>query len=157
MFKLFTIGYEGASIEDFVGTLQSMGVDLLLDVRELPISRRAGFSKRSLQQHLADAGIDYQHERSLGSPKPVRDELKRTGNYETFFRKFDIHLRSQQETLDRLTTDLRGSVALMCFERDYRECHRSAVARELGNLAGLKPVHIGVQGNEQRKTYKAAV
>lgn len=157
MTKIFTIGYEGADIDDFVETLQLMGIATLLDVREMPISRRKGFSKNKLNERLAEAGIHYRHEKRLGSPKPVRDELKASGNYDQFFHDFGIHLQLQTGLLRELAEELEGSVALMCFERNYRECHRSVVAAALGKLVGKKPKHLGVQGNAQREVYKAAL
>ena len=156
MNRIYTIGYEGASIEDFVATLELMKVDLLLDVRELPISRRRGFAKRALSQALAEAGISYRHEKRLGSPKPIRDRLKKDRNYEIFFRDYGQHLREQSPLVEGLAQELTGTVALMCFERDHNECHRKAVADALAALTDTKPTHLGVQGYEQRKAYEAA-
>ena len=69
---LTTIGYEGASLPAFLATLKDAGVTRLLDIRELPISRRKGFSKTPLSQALAGVGIEYQHERALGAPRSIR-------------------------------------------------------------------------------------
>ena len=71
MDKLFTIGYEGADLKEFLTVLKNAGTDVLLDVRELPMSRRKGFSKNALKAALAEVGIDYRHEKRLGSPKDV--------------------------------------------------------------------------------------
>ncbi|MEW8439700.1 MAG: DUF488 domain-containing protein [Candidatus Thiodiazotropha taylori] len=157
MTHIFTIGYEGANIDDFIKTLRCMGVNTLLDVREIPISRKKGFSKTRLREELIRAGIYYRHEKMLGSPKPVRDKLKISGDYTLFFREFDRHLKQQDDLLEILADDLQGSVALMCYERNYQECHRSSVARALGDLVGVEPKHIGVQGSEQRKAYKMSI
>ena len=77
--RLWTIGYERhrthASLTE---ALHGAGVERLLDVRELPLSRRRGFSKRALAAALGAAGIRYDHERALGNPKPLRD-LYRSG------------------------------------------------------------------------------
>jgi uncharacterized protein (DUF488 family) len=143
--RIITIGYEGASIADFIGTLTTLGVTTLLDIRELPISRRKGFAKTALSEHLARAGIAYRHERDLGSPRDIRNRLREDGSYERFFRDFGRDLATQRELLASLADELTGTVALLCYERDHRECHRKSVAAALEKLTGLTPKHHGVQ------------
>ena len=83
--RIFTIGYEGATVGEFLSALQSAGVERVIDVRAVPNSRRPGFSKTPLRNALAEAGIDYVHLRALGTPADGRaaaragrkDELKR--------------------------------------------------------------------------------
>lgn len=142
---LLTIGYEGASLGDFISTLKAAKVTTLLDVRELAISRRKGFSKRALAEALEGAGIQYRHERDLGSPKPIRHQLHLDGDYTEFFSAFTSYLKSQKPLLKRLSTELGGNVALMCFERDPTTCHRSIVAKHLEPLVQLKTKHLGVK------------
>lgn len=156
MEKIYTIGYEAAAIDDFVATLRLMDVDLLLDVRELPISRRRGFAKVALKEALADAGIAYHHEKRLGSPKPIRDRLKKDWKYDIFFKDYGQHLEEHGSLMAALAKDLSGNVALMCFERNYKECHRRVVAAAFSELTGIQPIHLGVQSREQRKAYQAA-
>ena len=141
---LFTIGYEGAELADFIATLRQAGVTTLLDVRELPLSRKKGFSKRALGEAMLAAGIAYRHERDLGSPKTIRQRLHSDGDYEQFFESFSTYLRQQRPLLKELAGSLGGKVALMCFERDPATCHRSVVARQLELLVGLKTKHLGV-------------
>lgn len=150
--KLLTIGYEKTSLNDFIATLKAAGVTTLLDVRELPISRRKGFSKRALSEAVIAAGIDYRHERDLGSPKTIRAQLHADGDYPEFFASFTAYLKSQKPLLKALTTELDGAVALMCFERDAATCHRSIVARHLEYLTGLTTKHLEVTsgGNAKR-------
>jgi uncharacterized protein (DUF488 family) len=143
--RLLTIGYEGASITDFIGTLAALRVTTLLDIRELPISRRKGFAKTALTKHLSRAGIAYRHERDLGSPRDIRNRLREDGSYERFFRDFDRYLTTQRELLASLADELTGTVALLCYERDHRECHRKSVAAALEKLTGITPKHHGVQ------------
>lgn len=149
--KIVTIGYEGADFDDFLATLEQIGVTTLLDIRELPISRRPGFAKTALREGLAGIGIDYRHEPRLGSPKSIRHQLRDDGDYKRFFRDFDRYLGKQGELLDTLADELTGTVALLCYERDYTTCHRKSVADALGTITGLKPKHQGVQGHAQRK------
>jgi len=70
--KIFTIGYEGATVPEFVATLGSAGVQRVIDIRALPNSRRPGFSKTPLRNALAEADIDYVHLRALGTPAEGR-------------------------------------------------------------------------------------
>jgi uncharacterized protein (DUF488 family) len=117
----------------------------------LPISRRRGFAKTALREGLISIGIDYRHEPRLGSPKPIRHQLRDDGDYKKFFRDFDRYLSKQDDLLDTLASELTGTVALLCYERDYTTCHRRSVADALGKLTGLTPKHQGVQGHAQRK------
>jgi len=157
MTGLFTIGYEGANLADFLTTLRAASVTTLLDVRELPISRRMGFSKSALGEALRAAGIAYQHERLLGSPRDVRHRLKATGDMKTFLSDYEVHLAQQTGLLDELASTLNGNVALMCYERDARHCHRRVVARELRCRFGIEPRHLGVrkdQGDSKREAVR---
>lgn len=148
MRKLFTIGYEGANPKDFIRTLQEAKVTMLLDVREIPISRRRGFSKSALRDSLEQVGIDYQHEKLLGSPKTTRHRLREDKNYQRFFKDFDRHLNEQWDLLESLSEALKGNIALMCYEKDYRICHRTAVANALGSITGKSITHLGVHAYE---------
>ena len=141
---LFTIGYENSTLGDFIATLRAARVTLLLDVRELPLSRKKGFSKRALSEAVQGVGISYRHERDLGSPKTLRQQLHSDGDYAQFFSSFSKYLKQQSPLLTELATNLHGNVALMCFERDPATCHRSIVARQLELLVGLKTKHLGV-------------
>ncbi|MBK8453089.1 MAG: DUF488 domain-containing protein [Thiofilum sp.] len=143
--NIFTIGYEGANIDDFIATLKVYGIDTLLDVREIAMSRRKGFAKTALRNCLEAHGIYYQHEKQLGSPKDIRDRLRADGNYEKYFADFNDYLETQTLLLKNLTIQLKGNVALMCYERDYKTCHRSSVATKLTQLIGGTPKHLGVR------------
>jgi uncharacterized protein (DUF488 family) len=145
MTGLFTIGYEGAHLADFLGRLQAVGISVLVDVRELPLSRRRGFSKTQLAGLLEQHGIRYMHKRELGAPREIRHELRETGDYRAYFARFNAYLKTQRKALEDLIEECVGGVALMCFERDPTECHRSAVARELGKLTDLSPIHLDVE------------
>jgi len=149
--KIITIGYEAADFDDFLNTLDVLDVTVLLDIRELPISRRPGFAKTALRKGLAGVGIDYRHEPRLGSPKVIRHRLRDDGDYKRFFRDFERYLNQQEDLLDTLTSELTGTIALLCYERDHTTCHRLSVANALGKLTGLTPKHHGVQGHAQRQ------
>ena len=149
---LFTIGYEGVSLDDFLATLENSAIDVLLDIREFPVSRRKGFSKNALSEALAEVDINYRHERSLGSPKAIRHKFRVDGNHQAFFRAFDRHLLRQNSLLQELAEGLKGNVVLMCYEKDHIQCHRSSVAKALAEISGLEPTHLEVKPNEQGKS-----
>jgi len=144
MKKLFTIGYQGTTLHDFMRALKTAKVNVLLDIRELPISRRKGFAKTALRDALAEGGIHYRHEKQLGSPKIIRHRLRADGDYARFFREFDQHLAQQSALLKTLAAELKGNVALMCYEKNYEECHRLSVAHALAKLLDKKPIHLGM-------------
>ena len=96
---LATIGYESADLADFIATLRHAGISRLIDIRELPISRRKGFAKSALSEALNHAGIGYIHLRGLGDPKEGR-EAARAGNLAQFRRVFGKHMKSERAQAD---------------------------------------------------------
>lgn len=139
---LYTIGYERADLSGFIDTLKNAGVDILLDVRAAPHSRRPGFSKKELARALEDAGMEYRHEGELGVPKRLRDKVRSDGDYDDFFDQYARLLEGREELMRDLAQSLDGSVALMCYERDHRICHRQMAADRLAFLTGLEPGHL---------------
>lgn len=142
--RLLTIGYEGASLTEFLATLKAAHVKLLLDVRELPLSRRKGFSKCALAAALASAGITYQHDRALGAPRHIRHRLREDGDLPRYFADFREYLATQAAHLSSLARAIAEPVALLCYERNPAECHRSVVASALAKRLGCKVEHLQV-------------
>jgi len=132
--KIFTIGYEGTTMDAFLATLREAGVEQVIDVRALPLSRRPGFSKNILAATLKDSGIGYVHLKALGTPKPGRDAAKK-GDWLTMERVYEgqLHLPEAQAQAAQLR-DLAAekTSALLCFERDPKHCHRTMLLREEG-------------------------
>ncbi|MDP4301848.1 DUF488 domain-containing protein [Leptothrix discophora] len=127
---LYTFGYEGLTIEAFIERLQQARVQLIVDVRELPLSRKKGYSKTAFRAALAAAGIDYQHRPALGCPKPVRDRYKADGDWQAYTHSFLAYLSTQAPEIDALSrTALARQACLVCFEADFGFCHRTYVAR----------------------------
>lgn len=144
---LSTIGYESAQLSHFIGTLQTAGVEILVDVRDRAQSRRKGFSKTALSDALKAAGIDYLHLRELGDPKAGR-EAARAGEWKKFRKIYDEVVASiaAQEALDEIELIVEKQHAcLLCYERDPGTCHRSIVADIVAGRIGLKPQHLGVR------------
>ncbi len=115
---------------------------MLLDIRELPISRRKGFSKTPLSQALTAAGIHYQHERALGAPRAVRHRLREDKDFRRYFNGFREYLATQEMLLDQLARTLTGRVALLCFERNPAECHRSVVVAAIARRLKMDFRHL---------------
>ncbi|MEQ1818377.1 MAG: DUF488 domain-containing protein [Terricaulis sp.] len=144
MTKLYTIGYEKVGQADFVAALKSAKVKTLVDVREIANSRRAGFSKKSLAAALDEAGIAYIHMKTLGTPKLGR-EAARKGDTPTMTRIFEAKLVEPESQLALAeTADLakRGPTCIMCLEHDWRDCHRTIVARHIEDEFGITPEHL---------------
>lgn len=141
---LYTIGYEGTDIDRFVATLKAAGVERLADVRAVAISRKKGFSKKSLSARLQDEGIEYIHFVDLGDPKPGR-EAARAGQHKQFRAIYCAHLESEDalSSLEELTAAAQEKpTCLMCFERDPATCHRSIVAQEMVRSVGFKVLDL---------------
>ena len=142
--KIWTIGYERVGVPDFVAALQAAKVKTLIDVRDVANSRRAGFSKKALTASLDEAGIAYVHMKALGTPKAGR-EAARKGDVKTMHRIFEAKLaepESQLALAEAAGLAKHGRICLMCLEHDWRDCHRSIVARHLEKKYGIKPTHL---------------
>jgi uncharacterized protein (DUF488 family) len=130
--QLFTIGYEGTNIDTFVAYLLANNIDCILDIRQLPFSRKPGFSKTELAQRPNRAKIDYVHLADLGTPKPIRENLKSTRDYLTFFKTMDAYLANKKDAIEAAYNYvINHTCCLMCFERLAAECHRKIVARRI--------------------------
>ena len=130
--EIVSIGYEGRDVEALIRQLQSLRVDVLVDVRLNPISRKRGMSKVALREALEAHGIRYVHHRELGNPKDNRDGY-RSGDHAAY-RRFEQLLESPaaEGALQHVTELLDGEcVALLCFERDHSQCHRALVVQAL--------------------------
>ena len=144
MTKIWTIGYEKVGVPDFIATLKDAKIKTLIDVREVANSRRAGFSKKSLAASLDAAGIAYIHMKALGTPKAGR-EAARKGDTKTMTRIFEGKMAEPESQLALAeTAEIAGKAraCLMCLEHDWRECHRTIVARHLTEDFGLTPVNL---------------
>jgi uncharacterized protein (DUF488 family) len=138
---LVTIGYQDRTVDDVIAATRAAEVKVLVDVRLTPLSRKPGLSKNGLAARLRDAGIDYVHLPQLGNPRDNRDAFRR-GDEATVAR-YRAVLRTPEgqaalEELLRLAT--HRCIALMCFEHDASECHRSMVAEALAEAGATSQV-----------------
>ncbi|PVX31060.1 DUF488 domain-containing protein [Sphingomonas pokkalii] len=144
--KIFTIGYEGTTMAEFLATLQGAGVTRIIDVRALPLSRRPGFSKSTLAASLAEAGIDYVHLKALGTPKRGRDAAKR-GDVATLRAVYDLQLGlpEAQAAAGRMRAlAAERPSALLCYERDPCHCHRTLLLAAESQGAAVEDLIAGM-------------
>lgn len=131
------MGYEGRTPKAFVDTLLRHGVTRAVDVRQLPLSRRRGFSKTALAGLLEAHGIAYSSMRDLGTPADLRHSYRDTGDFGTLKKAYLAHLRSNDPAVGDLY-DLATSdrCCLVCFEKDPARCHRSLLADRVARRNG---------------------
>lgn len=141
MRTLFTIGYEQAKPAAVLAELRQAKVDLVVDTRAVAASRRAGFSKRHLAASLDDAGINYLHLQKLGTPAEGR-EAARAGEVDELWRIYDKHIKKaepQQELAELAGLVKSGKrIALLCYCRNPKTCHRSRIVANLKKHMRLK-------------------
>ena len=144
MTPLATIGYEASTLPRVITALKAAGVDLLLDVRAVASSRKAGFSKTLLGATLEAEGIGYRHLRDLGTPKAGR-QAARAGRADQMHAIFNAHMQTDaaRAALEQaIETSLERRVCLMCFEADWRCCHRAIVADLICERTGAEILHL---------------
>jgi len=140
--RIFTIGYEGTTVSEFVAVLQEAGVKRVIDVRALPLSRRPGFSKTPLKGALEEVGIDYVHLKALGTPSEGRTAA-RAGRHEDMARIYAGQLELPEamvQSAQMLELASEKPSALLCMEREPEHCHRSLLLSAVGGDADV--VHL---------------
>jgi uncharacterized protein (DUF488 family) len=142
---LCTSGYQGQDAAAWTARLLANEIEVVVDVRDLPLSRKKGFSKSQLQFSLDEHGIRYLHLKELGNPKVYRDALRDGLDFEEFAGIFRRYLESKHATLEELS-DLATAcrVCILCFEEDPTACHRSLVAESVARRRPdvIEVVHI---------------
>ncbi len=134
---LFTIGYEGISLEAYLNKLIKSGVQLLVDVRNNPLSMKYGFSKSQLKKYCESVNIQYIHLPEVGIQSEQRQALNTQADYDKLF---DVYKKesltktqsAQQQILNLLIQHKR--IALTCFEANICQCHRKHLAEAITAL-----------------------
>ncbi|MBW2201911.1 MAG: DUF488 domain-containing protein, partial [Deltaproteobacteria bacterium] len=128
--QIYTIGYEGLNQKAFLAWLQHYEINVIADVRQLPLSRKKGFSKTSLNESLAKNNIEYISCRELGTSKEMRSKLLSTGDYKKFFEEYKNKICDKTEQINELYKIVNSGkkIALLCFEHDAHKCHRKIIA-----------------------------
>lgn len=142
--QVFSIGYELYNSNTFFLRLKRAKVDFLIDVREMPISRKRGFSKSSLIESSKRNGIEYLHLKSLGVPKNIRNQLKGSKNYEKYFKDYGKYLYYQSDSIDHLLSLIKeNTCCIMCLEHNHEGCHRNLILEELRRKKkDIEPVYL---------------
>lgn len=137
---LFTIGYEGRSIENFINTLIQNNVRMLVDVRKNPISRKFGFSKNKLKHITETSGIKYIHIPALGIESEKRAFLETPNDYRQLFIGYKNSLNTLERPLNYLYALFSASrrIALVCFEREAKMCHRHVIRDYLVRIYNIR-------------------
>ena len=131
---LFTIGYEGRALDELIAVLSSQKIDRVIDIRGLPLSRRRGFSKTPLGTALAAVGIEYLHMREAGNPyRKLKDTIPR----DELLAKYKTHFARARDAVENVAGQARGHrAALLCYEAEPAQCHRSLLAPRVAKLLG---------------------
>ncbi|RYD92173.1 MAG: DUF488 domain-containing protein [Sphingomonadales bacterium] len=127
---------------EFIAALKGAGVERLIDVRALPLSRRPGFSKNILAATLKDAGVEYVHLKNLGTPKLGRDAAKK-GDVATLEAVYETQLglpEAQAEAAQMRALAAEKPSALLCYERNPEHCHRTLLLEAEGE--GMEVVDL---------------
>jgi uncharacterized protein (DUF488 family) len=143
---LYTIGYEKARLDDVVAALMAAGVATLIDVRDRPISRRPGFSKRQLSAAVEEAGMRYVGLTALGTPPEGRLAGRRR-DWDRFWAIVEGRLTSAEAELalaQAAEIAAASPCCLLCYEADWHVCHRRRVAEILTERHGFQVHHLNV-------------
>jgi uncharacterized protein (DUF488 family) len=144
--SVYSLGYEGITLDDYVEHLKSHNITMVVDVRETPWSYKKGFSKKPLSERLKQEGIGYAHVKSAGNPSKNRKLGLPQEEVISLYRK---HLESDPSCLAEidaliLTAEPSGGVCLLCFERKPHDCHRKVILDKLlDRNARLVVRHLG--------------
>jgi uncharacterized protein (DUF488 family) len=142
--SLFTAGYEGLSLPDFLRQLKAASVEVLFDIRYRPQSRKPGFSKKKLAAACKRREIRYVHDPKLGTPPDQMAAMKEAGEYTPqIFKRYRRFLLKQVESLQTaVDVASKENTCFLCYEKDYRTCHRKIVAEEVTLRTGLPITHL---------------
>ena len=138
---LYTIGYEGVSLEAYLNKLIMNDIKVLIDVRNNPLSQKYGFSKSQLMRYCENLGIEYIHIAEVGIISSYRQELKEQKDYDLLFDSYNKNtipntLLAQERILNILIEKQR--IALTCFEANICQCHRKHLSEAITRLPGWK-------------------
>lgn len=141
---VYTAGYEGKSIDAFFNQLLKAGIELIIDVRANPISRRYGFSRRQFSEIAGRIGLVYHHHPGLGIPSEFRTDLSDYESYQRLLAMYEEKMLPEcNDEVEEVGALMQKNPAvLVCFEKDVRCCHRSRLAEAVSRNSGLEVVHL---------------
>jgi uncharacterized protein (DUF488 family) len=138
---VFSIGYEGLTIDSFLNKLIANNITVVVDVRNNPQSMKYGFSKKSFKQYIESAGMKYIHIPELGIPSAMRKGLGESVSHKALFKAYESKLLPNHETEIKQLIDLTNQnerIALVCFESDHNFCHRHTLIEHLQKNKAFK-------------------
>lgn len=141
---VYTVGYEGKSVDRFLCDLLDRGINALIDVRANPVSRKFGFSGKRTSQLCNELGLKYFHAPTLGIPGDARNDLSTFASYQRLLGRYERRLLSRQQADVEAVAGImcQQPSALMCFEDDVRCCHRSKLADAIARTSALEVIHL---------------
>lgn len=143
---VYTAGYEGKTVDEFLNLLMQSGIRRLIDVRYNPISRRYGFHKSTLSRLCDSLDIDYRHLPALGIPGSARADLGSTDRYIELFKEYRCGLRDRSDDLQTAVSLLESEPSvLVCMEANPECCHRNMLAQHLASMIDLPIQHLGYE------------
>ena len=131
---VFTLGYEGLTIDAFLNKLISNNISVVVDVRNNPHSMKYGFSKKSFKQYVESAGMKYIHLPELGIPSSMRKGLGTRVSHKNLFQMYETKLLPDQEEVQKQLLSLiteYSRIVLVCFEANHHFCHRNTLVEYL--------------------------
>lgn len=141
--EIYTIGYQEKSLEDFLARIIDNKINVVIDIRYNPNSRRKGFSKNKLASHLQEKNVKYYHYKDLGTPPPIRKKAIEKNNHMIVINKWKAMIDEKLELLKNLKNHfIDDIICFMCYEKDATHCHRSIVVQTYGSLTGTKIIHL---------------
>lgn len=141
---IYTAGYEGKTVDEFLNLLMKSGISRLIDVRFNPISRRYGFHKSTLTRLCGFLGIDYKHLPELGIPGSEREDLGSDAKYTSLFDSYRNSLASREDALSNVSKLLKADPSvLVCMEANPEFCHRNVLAQHLTKSIDMPIEHLG--------------
>ena len=142
---VFTIGYEGISIDEYLRRLIKADIDILVDVRRNPKSMKFDFNCKKLADYVSKVSIQYMGIPELGIPSDLRVDLDSEAAYRELFALYDKDILPKQTDKVNKISDLikeGKKVALTCFEKDYNHCHRYRIAKKLYSDYGFEIINL---------------
>ena len=141
---IYTIGYEGISIDNFLNRIMECGISRIVDVRRNPVARRYGFHRSTLSRLSKRIDVEYVHHPEFGIASEKRKNLNGPADYQALFRDYE------KSTLDQMPKDVEmlgklfseSPSALLCMEANPESCHRNRLAKKLSQVSGLEVVHL---------------
>ncbi|NES93744.1 MAG: DUF488 domain-containing protein [Desertifilum sp. SIO1I2] len=141
---IYTAGYEGKTVDEFLNLLMESGISRLIDVRYNPISRRYGFHKSTLSRLCSSLNIDYQHFPGLGISGSERECIDSENQYIKLFENYRLNLPSCEKDLANVIRLLQSEPSvLVCMEANPSCCHRNVLAQHLATSIDMPIKHLG--------------